>query len=196
MSGRRRVRDHLQRLAEPDRTLAACTGAGSAGPRASTGRLACAARPAHDVDVLTRPGERLAERPAVPALDDLRPAHADAEQRAALGEPVERHARASPSRSACGPRSARCPCRAEAPCRRRGDGSERGEGVRAPRLAGPDRVEAEVLGGARGVDQVARRAGLRGPVPELEAELEVPRHAGDGTPARRSAASVTGSPST
>src|SRR5271166_3881874 len=45
----------------------------------------------HDRDGLAHPGQRMAERDAVQALDDLRAACAEAEQEPAIGQVCERH---------------------------------------------------------------------------------------------------------
>ena len=55
----------------------------------------------------------------------------------------------------------------------RRDRGERRERVAAPRLAGPHRVVAEVLGRRRDLDELTGGAGLRGPVAELHAQLQV-----------------------
>ena len=137
-------------------------------------------RVADDPDVLTRACERLAERPPVPPLDHLRAAHTDPETRSPFREPVEGHG-VHRHRRRC-PRGHLRDPGAEAQARRRGrDRGKRGEGVRAPRLAGPDRVEAELLHEHGALDELACRTGISGPVAELESELQVAGHEADGT---------------
>ena len=106
---------------------------------------------AHDVDVLARARERLAERPAVPALDHLRARDAEAEDQ----RPRERWS----SVSACiavevGVRAEICTM--PVPSRMRAvRAASQASGVkasRAPGLGGPDRVVAEALGLLRQLD--------------------------------------------
>ena len=120
-------------------------------------RLA-AERGADDLDVLARAAERLAVRDAVPALDDLRPRGAEAEEEAAARELVERRDRHRRHR---GRARRHLHDRGADPdlLGGRGDPARHRDRVRAPGLRRPDGVEAEPVGVLRHRDR--RRSGRR-----------------------------------
>ena len=133
----------LQRLAQPDRAVAA-VGVLVEAP-VEVERLLAAQHAPDDLDVLAGAGQRHRRRAPVPALHDLGPRHAQPETEAAFGEVVEGdrgHRRGG--RGAGGQlhdRGAEPDAAGVA-----GEPAERGEGVGAPRLGRPHRVEAEALG--------------------------------------------------
>ena len=133
-----------------------------------------AQRHPHDLDVLARPLQLAAEALPVPALCDLRPARADAQQHAAAGELVERRrGHRGHRRRAAGHLEDR---RAELDAL--GLGREPGEDrdrVGAVGLGGPDRVVAEPLGL---LDELELLGGAEpeAPVADVDAEL----HAREG----------------
>ena len=105
------------------------------------------ARPdvAQDPDVLAHPRQRLGERLAVPALDDLRSGDAETEDHPPAAEVVERHRRHRGRGRR--PRRDLHDRRAELDLLgRRAPPGERHQRVGAVRLGGPDRVKAEPLG--------------------------------------------------
>ena len=121
-----------------------------------------------DLDVLARLLERLAPRLAVPALDDLRPRGAEAEQEAAAGEQVERRGghggvRGRPAGDLHDRRPELDALGARA------EPGDRRDGVGAPRLRGPGGVVAELLGLLRHRDRL-ERARPRRRVAHVEAE--------------------------
>ncbi len=126
-----------------------------------------------DPDVLAHPGERLGERLAIPALDDLRPGHAEAEDRPPAGEMVKRHRRHRGGRGRpCGDLH---DCRPELdPLGLRAPPRERHQRVGAVRLGGPDRVKPEALGLLHGLERTGRRTA--GPVAGVESQSKVARH--------------------
>ena len=138
-----RVDDRLQRLAQAEGVVA--------GVRQRVVRPVAGHRPlaaqhlADDVDVLAGAGERLAERLAVPALDDLRARTGRGRARGARPDRWSsvRACIAVDGRRAAGELHDR---RAEPDRRRlRAPPRERREGVRAPRLGREDDVVAELL---------------------------------------------------
>src|SRR5438034_11382635 len=123
---------------------------------------------AHDLDVLARPRERLAEGLPVPALDHLRAGDAEPEEEPAARELVERgrgrrgqgrRARRHLHNRAAEADIARLPA----------DPGERRHRVRAVRFRRPHRVEAEALGLAHEV-HVDRE--LRARVADVQAEAD------------------------
>src|SRR5207245_10646801 len=85
------VEDRFERLAEARRVRARVRDLIVLAPELE--RLLPTEDAAHDRDILARPREGLAEGLAVPALDDLRSRHAEAEPDAAAREPLERRRR-------------------------------------------------------------------------------------------------------
>ena len=163
-----RVHDRLQRLAQPDRPLAAV---GQRVVRTVVGHRRLAREHlADDVDHLAGAGERLGERLAVPALDDLRTAHAHAEDDPATAEVVQGE-RVHRDRGRRTPRHLHDRGAQPHPAGLVAPPGQRGEGVRAPRLGGEQRVEAGVLGGGDELADTLRR--LCSPVAELQSELHV-----------------------
>ncbi len=164
-----RVKRRLQRLAEPRDPLAAAHRERVVRAVGGDGRPP-GDRVAHDPDVLARARERLRERLAVPALDDLRARHAEPEHEAAAAQVVHRH-----RGHRRGGRTARAhlhdrraepdPLGLGAPPR------QRRQRVGAVGLRGPDRVEAEALGLLHGRERRRRRR-TGGPVARVEAELQ------------------------
>ena len=132
-------------------------------------RLLAAQHPADDLDVLAGAGQRLVGRPAVPALDDLRARHAEAEHAAGRWRGGRASWRAIAV--AVGVRAAICttPVPSLIVDGVAGDPGQRGERVGAPRLGGPHRVEAEPLGLLGRRDDVGRRQ--LPPVPPHQSEL-------------------------
>ena len=166
--GAQRVRDRLERLAQPDRA-GTVVRVRVVLARELERRLA-GEDAADDLDVLARAGERLAERLAVPALDDLRARHPETEDQAAVAQVVERE-RVHRGRGRRARRDLH-DAGAELDRRRvRGDPHERRERVRAPRLRAPHRVEAELLGLLRELRDLRGRP--RAPVPEDQSEFHV-----------------------
>ena len=121
---------------------------------------------AHDRDVLTRLGERLAVRLAVPPLDDLWPAQTEPEQQPATRQQVESGSR---HRGVGGRARRHLQDRGTEPDRRRvrTHPRERHDRVRAVGLGRPHGMEAERLGALHDRDRVG---GSRVPVSEVEAE--------------------------
>src|SRR5438034_236100 len=100
---------------------------------------------AHDLDVLARLDEWLAERLAMPALDHLRPRDPEAEPEAATGERVERHR--GHGRHRRRPRGDLHDAGAHVDAHRaRGHPRRRRHGVRAVGLGRPDGVVPQPLG--------------------------------------------------
>ena len=161
-----RVHDRLERLAQPD---AARPGVGVLVELALVvERLLACQDPTDDLDVLAGARQRLVRRPAVPALDHLRTRDAQAQDEPAVGQVVQgdrRHGRRC--------RGARCELHHRgAELDALGPGGqigERGQRVGAPRLGGPDRGEAELLGRHRAFHPVG--GGHLPPVAELQSEF-------------------------
>ena len=131
-------------------------------------RLLAAQDAPHDLDVLARARERLAERLAVPTLDHLRARHAEPEREAAVRQVIERErvhrARRGRARRDLDDAGAQPDAR-----RVRADPRRGGERVGAPRLGRPHRVVLEPLRFLRQRDR--ERVRLRAPVAELKSEF-------------------------
>ena len=167
-----RVDRRLERLAEPG---AAGQGEGIGGAVGGD-RAVAAPDVAHDPDVLAGAGERLRERHAVPALDDLRAGSADAHDHAAAGEVVERH-RGHRRRGRLARRQLHDPGAQPNVLGARAPPGQRREAVRAVRLGAPDRVDAEGVGCVDRLDH-SRGRPLR-PVAGVVAELQVAHRGAD-----------------
>ena len=161
--GSQRVGDRLERLAEAGSALARQR---QRVMRAVAGdRLLARPNLAHDVDVLPGAGQRLGERLAVPALNDLRPGHAEPQDVPATGEVIERQRGHRARRR--GPRGQLNHRRAQSHLAgRRPPPGQRRVGIRPPRLGGEDRVETFPF---RRSDQLTGVIGrLRTPIPEMQ----------------------------
>ena len=102
-------------------------------------------RAAHDLDRLAHALDRPVEADAVPALDHLRPAHAQAQQEAAVGHGLQAHRGHGQQRGRAGARLQDPGAEADARGARGHEG-QRGDAVVAPGLRGPDVVHAQALG--------------------------------------------------
>ena len=164
--GAQRVRHDLQGLAEP---LAALTTVRQGVELAVVLQRALAAQGApDDVDVLARARQWPVRRLPVPALDDLRPRHAEAEDEPPVGEVVERDRRHG--RRGGGARRHLHDAGADLDGRRVGcDVRGVRERVVAPRFGDPHRVEAEALRFLCLLHEAGARP--RPPVPEHDTQL-------------------------
>ncbi len=158
MSLRSGMDRRLQGLAEPDDAVALRQRHRVVGPVARD-RLVAGEDVAHDPHVLARAGERLGERLAVPAFDDLRARDTQPQDHPPAAEVVHRHRGHRRRRRPAGRHLHDRGAQAHV-SRRRTPPRQRRQRVRAVGLRGPYRVEAQLVRSRDRLDR-ARPAGPR-----------------------------------